>query len=131
MNPIRMAAVILVLYAGVSCQHLQESSTRNAAHHIVICWLKEPGDMDARRQVMDASFELAEIPGVINVRAGSVLPDTRPTVDSTFDVALVITFKDEQSLREYVNHPIHKNAVETAIKPLVSRYIAYDFIDGK
>lgn len=66
-----------------------------------------------------------------SVRVGSVLPDTRPTVDSSFDVALMMTFTDEAALRAYATHPQHVKIVNEVIKPLVARYVAYDFIDGK
>jgi len=132
MNLKYSALYVLVLISCISCQGITQSeSTHGKVHHIVVCWLKEPDNAEARQRVIDASYSLSGIPGVIDVRAGTVLPDPRPTVDSSFDVALVITFESESALREYVKHPLHQNAVETTIKPLVARYIAYDFIDGR
>ena len=45
---------------------------------------------------------------------------------STFDVGIVITFTDEPSLRAYDQHPTHKQAVETVLRPLVAKLLVYD-----
>jgi hypothetical protein len=58
-----------------------------------------------------------------------VLPSTRPSVDSTFDVAIVMTFKDMYALEAYTKNPLHLDAVQNTLKPLVARYVVYDFVD--
>jgi hypothetical protein len=95
--------------------------------HVVVCWLKTPGDEAARKQVIDESRAfLGVIPGLLDVAAGPALPSTRPAVDSSFDVAVVMTFKDEASLRAYDTHARHKQAVDRVLRPLVSRLVIYD-----
>jgi hypothetical protein len=49
-----------------------------------------------------------------------------PVVDSTFDVTLVVTLRDEAALRAYASHPVHRRVLETAVRPLVARYVVYD-----
>jgi hypothetical protein len=61
------------------------------------------------------------------VSAGTTLPSTRPAVDSSFDVAVVMTFRDESALRAYDAHPSHKKAVDEVLRPLVARLVIYDF----
>ena len=51
---------------------------------------------------------------------------TRPVVDSSFDVAVVVTFEDEAALRAYDAHPTHKQAVEEVLRPLVGKLVIYD-----
>ena len=96
--------------------------------HLVICWLKEPGHPAHRQRVIEASQELRRIPGVISVEAGEMLPSERPVVDSSYDIALYIVFSDEQALRAYDSHPIHRQLVEQVVKPLVGRYVVYDYV---
>jgi hypothetical protein len=98
--------------------------------HIVVCWLKNPGDADARRQLIADSKSFTKIPGVVAVSAGSVLPSTRPSVDSSFDVAVVMKFKDEKALASYASHPIHLQAVERTLRPLVAKYVIYDYVES-
>ncbi|HVT88371.1 MAG TPA: Dabb family protein [Tepidisphaeraceae bacterium] len=104
----------------VSCQ-------RAHVTHVVVCWLKNPGDEQARQQLIDDGKSFTKIPGIVHVSAGRVLPSTRPAVDSSFDVAIVMKFKDEAALKSYGQHPVHLAAVERTLKPLVAKYVIYDY----
>jgi hypothetical protein len=115
------AAILLVLFS-LSCQQARVT-------HVVVCWLKTPGDEHARQQLIDDSMSFAKIPGVVHVSAGRVLPSTRPAVDSSFDVAVVMKFRDQKALEGYAAHPIHLRAVERTLKPLVARYVIYDYVE--
>ena len=94
--------------------------------HVVLCWLKNPGDESARQTIIDASYQFKGIPGVINVTAGRAVPSTRPVVDSSFDVAVVINFADESAMAAYEQNPIHKKAVSDVLRPLTAKIIIYD-----
>lgn len=95
--------------------------------HVVIAWLKEPGNPAAQNRIIAASQVLKTIPGVIALRAGTAVPGERPVVDSSFDVALVISFTDRAALDSYLTHPLHLQLVEETLKPLVERILVYDF----
>jgi hypothetical protein len=97
--------------------------------HVVLCWLKEPGDRQQQNELIAVSKSFREIPGVERVTAGRPVPSTRPVVDSTFDVGIVIQFKDEGALADYEKHWRHRWAVEHTLKPLVARYVIYDIRD--
>lgn len=94
--------------------------------HVVIIWLREPGNTSHRQTLIEVSQQLTEIPGVISVEGGEVITDNRPVVDSSFDVALVFRLQDKQALREYVQHPLHKKMLKEVFKPLIERYRVYD-----
>jgi heme-degrading monooxygenase HmoA len=102
-------------------------ATPATVHHVVVCWLKEPGNEIARAQLIGTSLGFKDLPGVVDVHAGTPLPSDRPVVDDSFDVAITMTFRDEAALRAYENHPAHKKAVEAVLKPLVARFVIYDF----
>jgi hypothetical protein len=95
--------------------------------HVVIVWLKDPGNPAAQNRIIDASQVLTSIPGVLSLRAGTAVASNRPIVDSTFDVALVISFSDRAALDSYLIHPLHVQLVEKTLKPLVARILVYDF----
>ncbi|MDH3525947.1 MAG: Dabb family protein [Gammaproteobacteria bacterium] len=95
--------------------------------HIVIVWLKEPGNSAARDRIIEASTALTAIPGVVSLKSGSVMASDRPIVDSSFDVGLIITLVDEAALQAYLTHPLHLTLVEETLKPLVERIQVYDF----
>ena len=121
-----MTCALLVLVAGCASMQSRPDAT---VTHVVVCWLKNPGDAASRQRLIDASKEFRTIPGVRGVVTGTVLPGTRPTVESTFDVAVVIDFEDEAALRAYDQHPTHKRAVQEVLQPLVARFIVYDFVN--
>ena len=54
------------------------------------------------------------------------MPSTRPVVDSSFDVGLVITFTDEAALQAYETHPMHAAAVKGTLRPLAAKIQVYD-----
>ncbi|MDQ3439707.1 MAG: Dabb family protein [Planctomycetota bacterium] len=93
----------------------------------MLCWLKTPGDVAARQKIVETSRTFESIPGVVSVTCGRALPSTRPVVDSSYDVAIMITFADEGALHAYDGHPTHKQAVDEVLKPLVGKFLIYDF----
>jgi hypothetical protein len=95
--------------------------------HVVLVWLKKPGDPAGRDAIVRSSKSLWSIPGVVSVRAGPAIPSDREVVDSTYDVGLVVLFSDEAAMRAYGSHPVHQRMVEEVIKPHVERYRVYDF----
>ncbi len=99
--------------------------------HIVICWLKDSGNTAHRQQLIEVAKTFRSIPGVLEVRVGDVRPSSQPQVDSSYDVAVAITFKDEKSLHQYQIHPIHQKAVQEVLVPLVSKFVVYDFISER
>ena len=125
----RNRSLIFVALLAVSCRSLQqgEARERGTVEHVVVCWLKTPGDASARQRVIDESKAfVGVIPGLLDVSAGTALPSTRPAVDSSFDVVVVMTFRDESALRAYDVHPRHKKAVDEVLRPLVARLVIYD-----
>ena len=94
--------------------------------HVVLMWLKTPGDAAAIDKIVQTSRQFTAIPGVVNVRVGRAVPSTRPVVDATFDVGLAMTFNDEASLHAYETHPQHVKAVNEVLRPLAAKTIVYD-----
>jgi hypothetical protein len=114
---------IFVLLSG--CRNADTQA--GTVHHVVICWLKEPGNREAQEKLISVSRGLGKIPGVVSVSAGRILPSDRPVVDSTFDVAMVFTFKDKDALAKYLERPEHKKATKETLEPLVKKILIYDF----
>ena len=122
--------IVFLLFSLPACQQGKDRpDSTSKVHHVVVCWLNESGNKEARHKIIDASRGFSSIPGVIDVRAGSVIQSNREIVDSSFDVAIYLSFENEQKLFEYLNHPIHKKAVEKTLKPLVRKVVVYDFIE--
>jgi hypothetical protein len=99
-----------------------------AVEHVVIVWLQEPGNAEQRATIVSESQVLREIPGVTGLRAGSMLPSQRAIVDSSFDVALIVSLRDAAAMAGYLRHPLHVKLIEETLKPLVKKIQVYDFI---
>ncbi len=95
--------------------------------HVVVCWLKQPGDAAARRRIIEASQAFAAIPGVLEVSAGEPIESDRPIVDDSFDVAITIEFASQAALDAYLAHPDHRRANAEILAPLVKKVVVYDF----
>ncbi|MGR9100287.1 MAG: Dabb family protein [Gammaproteobacteria bacterium] len=97
--------------------------------HVILVWLKKPGDEQMKKQFVEASRKLNRLPGIINRHVGYAVQRDRAIADDSFDVAVTVTLKNEEALRAYMEHPLHKKIVEESLKPLVGRIVAYDFAD--
>lgn len=97
--------------------------------HVVLVWLKEPGNAEHRARIVEATRGFASIRGVEEIRVGGPVPSGRPTVDDSFDVGLYMVFSSKAALDAYLVHPDHKRAQEAILRPLARRAVVYDFRD--
>ena len=116
--------IFLTFTALVSCSSYDHKERIN---HIVFCWLKDSGNKVQRAQVIETSLKFKNIPGVLEVRAGEVVKSDRSIVDSSYDVAILLTFKNSEDLQKYIDHEEHRQAVKTILRPLTSKVLVYDF----
>jgi hypothetical protein len=127
MKSTRAYPVIVALLALWPVLPAAANGDGHTLEHVVIVWLKEPGNPAARERIIEASEALTAIPGVVSLKSGRVVASERPIVDSSFDVALIITLTDAAALQAYLSHPLHVSLVENTLKPLVERIQVYDF----
>ncbi len=118
----RISLLVVILTGSASVQ-------AQPVVHIVLLWLKQPGDSAQRQQLIQASQRLRQIPGIQRLQLGEAVTSERDIVDDSFDVALVFTFEDETAMKSYLIHPLHKKIVKQDIKPLVLRLRVHDFTD--
>lgn len=119
------AAILLLLPLG--CASIPQTEPEQAIQHVVLCWLKEPGNAGHRAQIMEVSKTFRSIPGVLEVRVGEVIASDRAIVDDSFDVAILVVVPDVRRLQEYLDHPIHQQAKQDVLLPLVDKVVVYDF----
>ncbi len=50
----------------------------------------------------------------------------RSIVDDSFDVGIIVTLPNQQAMDLYLKHPVHTNAVEYVLKPLLKKITVYD-----
>ncbi len=126
-TPLKLLTTLLV--ACVLCLNpaVQANGDSSTLEHVVIVWLKEPGNLAHREKIITESQILKSIPGVMSLHIGAVVPSERAIVDSSFDVALIVSFTDRAAQQTYITHPTHIKLLEETLKPLVEKIVVYDF----
>jgi uncharacterized protein (DUF1330 family) len=96
--------------------------------HVVICWLKDPGDAKEADQLIAASNDFRKLKGVVRVFAGRQhsVATTRPIDDGSFDVMVVMSFESPEALRDYQASKEHQDAVKKVLQPLTRKVVVYD-----
>jgi len=94
--------------------------------HVVLCWLKEPGHKEQIEKVINTSRELAVIPGIVEIIAGTAQASDRASVDDSFDAGLIMTFRNASDMNAYVMHEEHVKRVKQVFIPLCQRIQVYD-----
>lgn len=98
--------------------------------HVVLLWLKDSGNAQQRVLLIEATRRLRDIPGVREIRVGEVVPGERDIVDDSFDIGIYFYFDTVDAMQAYLEHPLHRQVVKSAISPLVSRIRVHDFRDA-
>lgn len=117
----------LLFSQGCSFSNYEAVHSDPVLSHVVLCWLKEPGNVEQRNRIIKMTESFKEIPGVRAARAGNPIMSERDIVDDSFDVGIIIEVSDEAGLKKYLEHPIHQKAKKDVLLPLVDRVLVYDF----
>ncbi|CAH0992424.1 hypothetical protein SIN8267_02544 [Sinobacterium norvegicum] len=103
------------------------AQAEQAINHTVYLWLKQPGNVEHRQQIMAAAKQLAAIEGVESLTTGMVVSSDRTIVDDSFDVAISMEFSSEQQMNSYLINEQHVAIVAGQIQPLLASIVVYDF----
>ena len=125
MKPILALAFSLAL---VSCATIAPPAAPGTVDHVVLIWLKRPGNTADREAILAASKDLRVIPGIKFLDAGTALASDRPIVDDSFDVGLTMRFDSAKSLHAYETNPLHVKKVTEVLKPLAAKFVVYDIV---
>ena len=121
-----VASLVLLLFFA-SCAALPERQSRGGIDHIVIVWLKRPGNADDKAKLVATSTDIAaHVTQVRRLTWGTAVPSTRPLVDDSFDLAFIMEFASRGDLEAYQDHPEHIRATKDVLRPLASRVMVYD-----
>ena len=121
-------SVLLIIGFMSTPSFAEEYNTEEQVYHVVLVWLKTYRNEMRINKIIEASKELKNIPGVLEVSTGKVLRSARVIVDDTFDVSIIIKFASKEYLQDYLVHPIHVKIANEVIKPLANKITIYDTI---
>jgi hypothetical protein len=126
-NAILILSAALILSSCTSCPFGCKTTAKGKVEHVVLVWLKRPGNAADRATVIaTAKMFQAEISQIQHLSVGPAVPSERPIVDDSFDVGLVMRFNSKADMDAYEKHPVHVNAVKQTLMPLAKRLLVYD-----
>jgi hypothetical protein len=124
---------ILILSAGSAHAETGEEAGAHKVHHLVIVWLKQAGDAQARQHYIAASKALAELPGVLSYDVGTPadIKRQRPNaaLDESYDVAVSATFPSPQAFADFLKNPQYLKLAQEELRPMVDKYKVYEFVE--
>ena len=95
--------------------------------HAVYFWLTSP-ESDIDRAALRVGLQtLRGVNTIDAVSIGTPAPTRRAVIDHTYDLALMLTFRDQAAHDVYQTHPIHLAFVDDC-KHLWSRVQIYDVL---
>ena len=103
------------------------AAEKSEVSHVAFIWLKRPGNVADQQSLIRASKSFRKIRGVVRVDAGAGMPVTRPGIEQSFDVGVVIVFRDRGALENFEKTPRHLAAIREVLRPLAKRYVIYNF----
>jgi hypothetical protein len=128
---IRICLVIFLSLCLFGCSSFEkDTAVPERVNHLVLCWLKEPGNIEHRREIIEISRSFTHVPGVLEVRTGQVIQSDRDIVDDSFDIGIYFAFRTPEDMKKYITHPAHGDAVKHVLMPLVDKIVVYDFIES-
>ena len=121
-------AILIIIGFVTPSGYAEEFVNEKPVYHVVLIWLKTYRNEMRINKIINASKDLKNIPGVLEVSTGKVLRSSRVIVDDTFDVSIIIKFASKEYLKDYLVHPIHIKIANEVIKPLANKITVYDTI---
>tara|TARA_B100000965_G_scaffold214686_1_gene179503 strand:- start:198 stop:596 length:399 start_codon:yes stop_codon:yes gene_type:complete len=125
---VKYTSLLIVLSLICFPSKADNFENEDPVYHVVLIWLKTYRNEMRISKIINASKELKNIPGVLEVSTGKVLRSARVIVDDTFDVSIIIKFASKEYLKDYLVHPIHVKIANEVIKPLANKITVYDTI---
>jgi hypothetical protein len=126
----RVALFLTCIALSLAPAGAQAVATRSGqVTRVMLFWLKRPGNVDDQNYLLRALRTLRRARGVNEVRFGRPLPVDRPNVERSFDLGVVMTFRDREALEKFERDQQRKHAIDAMLGPLVRQYIVYNFVN--
>ena len=131
-NRRKFIAVAGTLATGtvISAMAPKTNANKYPVVHHVFFWLKNPGSIEDRDQLVVGVKTLSKIETVRELRVGVVAStEKRDVVDNSWAVSELMFFSDLAGQATYQSHPIHLEFIKN-YSHLWEKVIVYDAIDA-
>lgn len=119
------SAAGLVAASAVNATPTMVQEQKHIAHQVYF-WLKNPGSIEERTQLIKGIKTLRKIESVRKITIGIVAAtEKRPVIDDTWGVSELALFSDLAGQAAYQIHPVHLEFVKN-YSHLWSKVVIYD-----
>ncbi len=126
----RIAMFLTCVALSLAPGGAQAIATRSGqVTHVMLFWLKRPGNVDDQNYLLRALRTLRRTRGVNDMRVGRSLPVNRPSVEQSFDLGVIMTFRDREALEKFERGQQREQAINAMLGPLVRQYTVYNFVN--
>ncbi len=101
---------------------------KNGFIHHVYFWLKNPGNIDDRDQLIQGLNKLSAVTTIKDFHIGKPASTNRQVIDSSYSVSWLLLFNNKEDQDSYQTDPIHLKFVEEC-SHLWSKVVVYDTVD--
>jgi hypothetical protein len=128
LDRVHVALFSIVFLCSVASPDAKSAAPRSGqVTHVMLFWLKRPGNIDDQNLLLRGLRTVRRVRGVNDVRVGRPLPVDRPDLEQSFDLGVVIIFRDREALEKFERDPRRRGALDAILQPLIRRYIIYNF----
>jgi hypothetical protein len=126
----RVALFLTCIALSLAPAGAQAVATRSGqVTHVMLFWLKRPGNVDDQNFIRRTLRTLRRARGLNDMRVGRSLPVDRPSVEQSFDLGVVMTFRDREALEKFERDQRRQQAIDAMLGSLVRRYTVYNFVN--
>ena len=118
---------LLISCFGFSASHAEAQSQNAGFIHVVYFWLKEGTTSAQRTEMVKQLKSLRELKVVRKLSIGGPANTPRPVVDNSYDIALIVEFRDRAAQDSYLVSQKHLDVV-AAIDGYIQKMQVYDTI---
>jgi len=123
----RVPIFLICLAFSLSSSNAPAANARSGeVIHVMLFWLKRPGNVDDRNVLLRGLRTLRRVRGVTELRVGRPLPGDRPGLEQSFDLGLIVVFRDREALEKFEQDPRRRGVLDAMLQPLVRRYTVYN-----
>jgi Stress responsive A/B Barrel Domain len=126
----RVALFLTCIALSLAPAGAQAIATRSGqVTHVMLFWLKRPGNVDDQNYLLRALRRLRRARGVNDMHLGRSLAVDRPSVEQSFDLGVVMTFRDREAFEKFERDQQRKQAIDAMLGPFVRQYTVYNFVN--
>jgi hypothetical protein len=128
LDRVHLALFSTVFFCSVASHQAESAAPRSGqVTHVMLFWLKRPGNIDDQNVLLRGLRAVRRVGGVNDARVGRPLPVDRPGLEQSFDLGVVIIFRDREALEKFERDSRRRGAFDAMLQPLVRRYFVYNF----